>query len=155
MFDFFETDAVCIREEDPRSILTLRREDFASRQCSWSASSQSSDLYEIGFGFVERRGLGDSNGDLVSALNQMIFKTDQRISWRQCFCPSGFFWLWNFQVQVQVYFLIRSRTHRTWVSSREGIYTIWYTLIIIINACTERSRKLWSIFHNFATVPHT
>ena len=39
-----------------------------------------SDLYEIGFGFVERRGLGDPNGDLVSALNQMIFKTDQRIS---------------------------------------------------------------------------
>ena len=49
-----------------------------------------SDLYEIGFGFVERRGLGDPNGDLVSALNQMIFKMDQRISRRQYFCPSKF-----------------------------------------------------------------
>jgi len=61
------------------------------------------------------------------------------------------------QVQVQIYFLIRSLTHRTW-SSREE-YTIGYMLIIIINqsinACTERSRKLWSIFHNFATESQT
>ena len=56
-------------------------------------------------------------------------------------------------VQVQIYILIRSLTHRTW-SSREE-YTIGYTLIIIINACTERSRKLWSIFHNFATESQT
>ena len=50
--------------------------DQADNVHDWHRRSPFSDLYEICFGFVERRGLGDPNGDLVSALNQMIFKTD-------------------------------------------------------------------------------
>jgi len=33
---------------------------------------------------------------LFQPWTRWFFKTDQRISRWQCFCPSGFFWLWNF-----------------------------------------------------------